>query len=148
MFELKRHSGKLDLSVKVGDTVVPVALDIATQGRAFNQRFSELVNSEIEVKRISSKLFSITKNQDAEEVAQAPSFEDLEDARQVYGHSLVALMTLVFGDPGAKIIFDFFDNDYEDLLLSIIPFFKKELIPALEKVRDDKAKRYAKAGIH
>ena len=149
MFELKRHSSALNLSVKVGEQVVPVSLDIAKQGMEFNQRFSDLAKAESELKQVSSSLFSAFSS-DSKTVPDAsalPSFENLEKARQVYGSSLRALLNLIFGETGTHIITTFFDNDYEDLLLSIMPFIQDDLIPALEKARDDKVKRYAKAGL-
>lgn len=133
MYELKRNK-LVDLAVQMDGEKIPVVLDIGKQGTDFNRRYSALVNAEIELKATISSFNAGTATP-----------EELEKAQAVYGDGVTAVIELLFGKAGAEKIFAYFDRDYTDLLLAIIPFVRDEVVPALSKARTERLEAYTKA---
>ncbi len=133
MYELKRNK-LIDLSVKCGGAEYPVTIDIGKQGGDFNGRYAALVDAEIGLKKTMADLN-----------AGSATAEQLEQAQSVYGTAVVAVMELLFGKPNARKILDYFENDYADLLIAIIPFVRDEVAPALRKVKNERLEAYTKA---
>ncbi len=133
MYELKRNK-LVDLAVQMNGEKIPVVLDIGKQGTDFNHRYSALVNAEIELKTVLQNFN-----------AGSATTEELEQAQATYGDGVVAVINLLFGKAGAEKIFAYFDNDYTDLLLAIIPFVRDEVVPALKAARTERLEQYTKA---
>lgn len=133
-YELKRHK-LIDLSVTCGTKEYPVKMDIGKSGGDFNRRYAKLVNAEVELKHAQAALANGT-------VSDA---QTLTDAEIVYGKTMVSLMELLFGADGAHEIISYFEGDYTDLLLSLIPFIRDEFVPALKAARHEKMSAYENA---
>lgn len=133
-YELKRHK-LIDLSVTCGGKEYPVVMDIGKSGGDFNKRYANLVNAEADLKRAQASLANGTVSE----------MQTLTDAEMVYGTAMVSLMELLFGINGAHEIISYFEGDYTDLLLSIVPFIRDEFVPALKAARHDKMAAYEKA---
>ena len=133
-YELKRHK-LIDLSVTCGGKESPVVMDIGKSGGDFNKRYAKLVNAEADLKRAQGALANGTVSD--------PKI--LTDAEIVYGTTMVSLMELLFGTKNAHEIISYFEGDYTDLLLALIPFIRDEFVPALKAARHDKMSAYEKA---
>lgn len=129
-FILKR-SKKIEESVQIGDEIIPVSLDIGKINGDFNTRYRNLVNAECELRQIDK---TVTP-------------EHLLELQTAYGNGVISLMELIFGIDGAKKIVDFYENDYIELLESIIPFIQETIVPKMReyvKSQQDKYRNYTK----
>ena len=50
-----------------------------------------------------------------------------------YGKAVVLVLTAIFGEDGCKKILDFYEDNYTECLLDILPFVSGEIMP---KIRD------------
>ncbi len=58
-----------------------------------------------------------------------------------YRQALIGLFDVVFKEDVAKEIIDFYDNDYEEMLIDIFPFIREVVFPAFEKERNRRMKQ-------
>lgn len=68
-----------------------------------------------------------------------------DDNAQRYGDAAIALMRLVFGDDGAEKIIDFYDTDYTEMLLDVLPFLADCIVPAVNAATEERVKQLKKA---
>ena len=58
-----------------------------------------------------------------------------------FGEAIVDLMVLLFGEANAVTIIDFYDQNYPEMLLEVMPFIQQVIQPKLEEAVKDMAKR-------
>ncbi len=50
-----------------------------------------------------------------------------------YGKSVVLVLTAIFGEDGCKKILDFYEDNYTECLLDILPFVSGEIMPKIRE---------------
>ena len=119
MFELKRQ-GRIKEQLKVGDDVLTIEIDTG---------------------RIMS---DYRKAQDKLALAQQKAQSGNQEALAQFGEAIVDLMVLLFGEENAVTIIDFYDQNYPEMLLEVMPFIQQVIQPKLEEAVKDMAKRARK----
>lgn len=112
MFELKR-SQKIQEDIKLGDEVISLNLDVDSIANNFRQCQVDLIKAEQKLKDIKQ------------------SETDGEVAIEEYGNALIALLRLVFGEENTVKILNFYENNYVELSLQVIPFVAGTIVPAV-----------------
>ncbi len=126
-YELKR-ARQFTESVKVGDEVIPVILDIDSMAADFNRKYNAVIRAEAEIR----------KHMEAGVTA-----ENMEAVQAAYGNAIVALFELVFGTTGAEKILAFFENKYIEMLTEVLPFFLEVVVPTLNAAANEKREKLA-----
>lgn len=133
MYELKRAK-KSDLGVTIGGQEIPVVLDFSKYGQNnFIARYTEAQNAEAQLTALLSS-------------AGTKKPEDLARLQTAYGNGVIGLLDLLFGTTNSKVILDFYENDYGELLTAICPFITGEVVPELERIKKSRAKAYEGKG--
>lgn len=67
-----------------------------------------------------------------------------EELVKFLGDTIIYLFKLAFGETNAQKILDFYEGNYDEMLLKVYPFFLKEYLPALKERAKDESKDVAK----
>lgn len=127
MFELKR-SQRVQEDIKLGDEVISINLDVDSIATNFRKCQVDLIKAE-------QKLKSLKQGE-----------TDGEVAIEEYGNALIALLRLVFGEENTAKVLNFYENNYVELSLQVIPFVAGVIVPAvtqsLQNTKQQMAQRY------
>lgn len=67
-----------------------------------------------------------------------------EELVQFLGDTVIYLFNLSFGEANTKKILDFYEGNYDEMLLKVYPFFINEYLPALKENAKKESKEYTK----
>lgn len=57
--------------------------------------------------------------------------ELFEKTLEVYGEAIIALLRLIFGEENAQVLLDYFENNYFEMSIKLIPFIFDVLSPKI-----------------
>ncbi len=57
--------------------------------------------------------------------------ELFEKTLEVYGEAIIALLRLIFGEENAQVLLDYFENNYFEMAIKLIPFIFDVLSPKI-----------------
>lgn len=63
---------------------------------------------------------------------------------EAYGNAIIAIITLVFGEENAKVIIDFYENRYSEMLVDVFPFISEVIQPQIQKASKARMEQFSK----
>lgn len=134
MFKVKRTKRvkeTLALCDENGEVVQRIEIDFDADAiaKVFNQRWNDLIAAELTIKEF-------------EKDGSKP--EQLGEAWEAYGHAVVAMFRLVFGDDGAETVCNFYENNPTEMLEEVFPFITDVVLPKIKEVAKEKSERLKK----
>lgn len=114
----KRITETLELTDEKGNVVdsIDVNLDADAVCTAFRKKQIAVIDAESRLKDVQRKGLQA----------------DLDAAYEAYGDAMLGIFGLIFGDEGTKKILDFYENNYVEMGLQIVPFIREVVIPKLD----------------
>lgn len=114
----KRITETLELTDANGIVVnsINVNLDADAVCTAFRKKQIAIIDAERRLKDVQRK----------------GSQADLDAAYEAYGDAMLNIFELIFGDEGTKKILKFYENNYVEMGLQIVPFIREVVIPKLD----------------
>ncbi len=114
----KRITETLELTDANGIVVnsINVNLDADAVCTAFRKKQIAIIDAERRLKDVQRK----------------GSQADLDAAYEAYGDAMLNIFELIFGDEGTKKILEFYENNYVEMGLQIVPFIREIVIPKLD----------------
>lgn len=82
------------------------------------------IHVELSVERIASQYRKVQL-----EMAKARKMNDVES----YGRAVLSLINLVFGEDGMQQLLAYYNGDYVDMSIQILPFIQNRIYPAVER---------------
>lgn len=122
MYELKRRK-PITLQLKVGDKILDVVIDPQAILREYNSCKTKLIALQAE----------------REQVLADPA--SLDDYEVEYGKAIYALTELLLGTENTKLILEFYENRYVEMVEDVIGFLVEEIMPTLDAALAEKRKR-------
>ena len=115
----KRITETLELTDENGKVVesIDVNLDADAVCTAYRKNQIAIIDAERRLKDVHRK----------------GSQTDLDAAYEAYGDAMLGIFGLVFGEDGTKKILDFYENNYVEMGLQIVPFIRGVVIPKLDE---------------
>lgn len=78
------------------------------------------------------------------ELMSRENTEVTKELVEFLGESVIYLFSVAFGEENAKKILDFYEGNYDEMLLKVYPFFKDVYLPALKNSAKEDSKEYTK----
>lgn len=78
------------------------------------------------------------------ELMSRENTEVTKELVEFLGESVIFLFSVAFGEENAKKILDFYEGNYDEMLLKVYPFFKDVYLPALKNSAKEDSKEYTK----
>lgn len=122
----KRITETLELTDEKGNVVesIDVNLDADAVCTAFRKKQTEVIDAERRLKE--------TRKNGVE--------TDLECAYEAYGNAVIAIFELIFGEDGTKKLLEFFEDNYIEMGIQVVPFINAVIVPKInETLRNRKA---------
>jgi hypothetical protein len=122
----KRITETLELTDEKGNVVesINVNLDADAVCTAFRKKQTEVIDAERRLK----------------EIRKNGGETDLECAYEAYGNAVIAIFELIFGEDGTKRLLDFFEDNYIEMGIQVVPFINAVIVPKInETLRNRKA---------
>lgn len=60
------------------------------------------------------------------------------EAMKAYGAAVLSVFTVIFGETGATQILEFYENNYNEMLLDLFPFINNEIMPKIRAASADR----------
>lgn len=97
---------------------VMLEVDISPEKMAmdFQKHYNEVVAAQVQIKRLQSEGAKVAG-----------------DMLQQYGLAITALIQCVFGEENTQTILEFFENNYIELTLQVLPFIADRVQPCISK---------------
>lgn len=77
-------------------------------------------------------------------LVKARELPDKAEAYTAMGNAITELMTAVFGIALANEIIKFFEHNYEEMLVEVLPYIVDVVIPAIKKRSQERAKKLSR----
>ena len=106
-------------------------LNIAVGGMTL---YRKVLSAQSKLRDIQTKIDNMSK-------VNKPVTEELV---QFLGDTVIYLFNLSFGEANTKKILDFYEGNYDEMLLKVYPFFINEYLPALKENAKKESKEYTK----
>ena len=106
-------------------------LKISVGGMAL---YRKVLSAQSKLRDIQTKIDNMSK-------VNKPVTEELV---QFLGDTVIYLFNLSFGEANTKKILDFYEGNYDEMLLKVYPFFINEYLPALKENAKKESKEYTK----
>lgn len=122
----KRITETLELTDEKGNVVesIYVNLDADAVCTAFRKKQTEVIDAERRLKEIRKNGVET----------------DLECAYEAYGNAVIAIFELIFGEDGTKKLLEFFEDNYIEMGIQVVPFINAVIVPKInETLRNRKA---------
>lgn len=122
----KRITETLELTDEKGNVVesIDVNLDADAVCTAFRKKQTEVIDAERRLKEIRKNGVET----------------DLECAYEAYGTAVIAIFELIFGEDGTKKLLEFFEDNYIEMGIQVVPFINAVIVPKInETLRNRKA---------
>lgn len=122
----KRITETLELTDEKGNVVesIDVNLDADAVCTAFRKKQTEVIDAERRLKEIRKNGVET----------------DLECAYEAYGNAVIAIFELIFGEDGTKRLLEFFEDNYIEMGIQVVPFINAVIVPKInETLRNRKA---------
>lgn len=116
----------LELSDKNGNVIDSIDIDIDADAvcTAFRKKQTEVIDAERRLKEIRKNGVET----------------DLECAYEAYGNAVIAIFELIFGEDGTKKLLEFFEDNYIEMGIQVVPFINAVIVPKInETLRNRKA---------
>lgn len=78
------------------------------------------------------------------ELMSRENTEVTKELVEFLGESVIYLFSVAFGEENAKKILDFYEGNYDEMLLKVYPFFKDVYLPALKNSAKEDSREYTK----
>lgn len=100
--------------------------------------YKKVLDAQSRLKDIQTKLEGLKKN----------GIDVTPELVQYLGDSIIFLFNTAFGEANTDKILDFYEGNYDEMLMKVYPFFLNEYLPALKEgaKRDSKEKAKRLAG--
>ena len=115
-----------ELSDKNGNVIDSIDIDIDADAvcTAFRKKQTEVIDAERRLKEIRKNGVET----------------DLECAYEAYGNAVIAIFELIFGEDGTKKLLEFFEDNYIEMGIQVVPFINAVIVPKInETLRNRKA---------
>ena len=96
--------------------------------------YKKVIEAQSKLKDIQVKIENLLKN-------KKPITEELI---QFLGDTIIYMFNVAFGEANTQKILDFYEGNYDEMLLKVYPFFVSEFIPALKQSAREDSKEYAR----
>lgn len=128
MYQAKRNQHyveQLQLVDEKGNVahVLDVDLDPAEVAEKLSRKYADLL-------KVKSEVDSIDRSNP----------ESMPEAYEKLGDAAMALIDAVFGDEGAKVIYDFYGNRYAEIVTEIMPFVTNVVVPKVRELAQGQRK--------
>ena len=120
----------LELSDKNGNVIDSIDIDIDADAvcTAFRKKQTEVIDAERRLKEIRKNGVET----------------DLECAYEAYGNAVIAIFELIFGEDGTKKLLEFFEDNYIEMGIQVVPFINAVIVPKInETLRNRKSQNSA-----
>lgn len=122
-----RKSRKLSSClIKTENVIDSIDIDIDADAvcTAFRKKQTEVIDAERRLKEIRKNGVET----------------DLECAYEAYGNAVIAIFELIFGEDGTKKLLEFFEDNYIEMGIQVVPFINAVIVPKInETLRNRKA---------
>lgn len=125
-YKLERESGRT-IELEVNGEI----LQIPVKGMAV---YRKVLDAQSKLKDIQTKVENLTKN---DIVVNSELVEFL-------GQTVVYLFDVAFGEANTQKMLDFYEGNYDEMLLKVYPFFLSVYLPALKDNAKAESQAYAK----
>ena len=68
-----------------------------------------------------------------------------EDAMEAYGKAVGDLFAVIFGENDATKIVEFYEGNYTEMLVDLLPFFSDVIMPAIREASEDRVRKLREA---
>ncbi len=119
MRELKRQK-KIYEELKVGDDILKVNIDPSALLPEYNRASEALLI--------------------AQSLAQSGAEADLAQL----GQAIVDMMEILLGKENTAVILAFYENNYAEMMIEVLPYLEEVIVPQMTKAADDKKKELRK----
>lgn len=125
-YKLERESGRT-IELEVNGEI----LQIPVKGMAV---YRKVLDAQSKLKDIQTKIENLTKN----DVAVT------NELVEFLGQTVIYLFNLSFGEQNTQKILDFYEGNYDEMLMKVYPFFLTVYLPALKDNARAESQAYAK----
>lgn len=116
MIELKR-TPKVQETLKIGDKKIDIKLDVEKIAMEFFRRINDTIAAEQAIRDL--------------DVQKSP--EKIAKAIDAYSTALVSLFVCVFGEDATNAIVKFYENDYMEMQIEVLPVITEKIMPAMRE---------------
>lgn len=126
----RRIQETLELVDSQGNVVhqIPVDLDVDRVATGFNRCYNAVIRAQLEIKKC---------NADDDPQKYEKTLEEI-------GNVIIELIKFVFGDDGAKILFEFYEDKQIELLTCVLPYIDDIVMPAMQAAIAEQRQQLAK----
>jgi hypothetical protein len=111
MYELKRsNDGKLTEELKLGELILTIEIDVEKVAREYRSKQLELIEAK--------KLTDI-------------SDDSLDAKYEQLGNAVISVFNLIFGYGNTEKILQFYENNYAEMLIEVMPYIQNDLVPKI-----------------
>lgn len=125
-YKLEREKTNF-IEVEIGDST----LSIPVKGMAV---YRKVLDAQGKLKDIQTKIENMAKN----------NVEITDELVEFLGQSVIYLFNVAFGEANTQKILDFYEGNYDEMLLKVYPFFLNVYLPALKGNARADSRDYAK----
>ena len=125
-YKLEREQSSI-IELEVNGEILKIAVGGMTLYR-------KVLSAQSKLRDIQTKIDNMSK-------VNKPVTEELV---QFLGDTVIYLFNLSFGESNTKKILDFYEGNYDEMLLKVYPFFINEYLPALKENAKKESKEYTK----
>ena len=115
------------IEIEVGNEI----LSIPVKGMSV---YRKVLEAQGKLKDIQTKMDNLSKNG----VKVSPELVEF------LGQSVIYLFNVAFGEQNTQKILDFYEGNYDEMLLKVYPFFIQVYLPALKDRAKEESREYAK----
>lgn len=117
----KRCIEELELIAENGEVIKTLTVDLGTGkiAESLSYKYIELMRAQSELSKVSE------------------SPEKCVEAYEKIGNIIMLMIETVFGTKGAKDIFEFYENDYIEIVKQVMPFITDVVLPNARKIAQE-----------
>lgn len=115
------------IEIEVGNEI----LSIPVKGISV---YRKVLEAQGKLKDIQTKIDNLTKN----------GVQVTPELIEFLGQSVIYMFNVAFGESNTQKILDFYEGNYDEMLLKVYPFFMQVYLPALKDSAKDEGREYAK----
>ena len=125
-YKLEREKTNF-IEVEIGDS----KLSIPVKGMAV---YRKVLDAQGKLRDIQTKIENIAKN----------NVEVTDELVEFLGQTIIYLFNVAFGEKNTQRILDFYEGNYDEMLMKVYPFFLNVYLPALKAGAKRESQEYAK----
>ena len=96
--------------------------------------YKKVLEAQGKLKDVQTKIDTLSRNK----------IEITQELVEFLGQTILYFFGVVFGEKNTERILEFYDGNYDEMLMKVYPFIIREFIPALKANAETESKAYAK----